>query len=202
MFESSTLAATRRGQSRKQGHRQRGVGIIEVIIYLGIAGAILAGVLYYQSRGEANAGASRAASDLALMAGKIKEYYKPSNSFADVSPANVNQLALVAAPMKWDGTNVIDPFGNPMKMNGSVSSFAITVGGAAQPLDREVCNSIAVKLASNAQSVRIGTTADAASGVISGGSVYKANAGSTPDAVALGTGCTQTSAVIAAQFGG
>lgn len=179
--------------------KQMGFTLIEIMIALGIMGAAAAGVLYYQNRAETGQAASKTATDISMIASKVKSYYGPSNSYSALTGAKLNEMSLIPAPMKYDGANVLDPWGNAMIINGGTTSFAITIGGATSPLDKEACNSIASKLAENAQRINVGA-ATATSGAISGGSVYKASFSSTPDASALATGCNVADAVIAAQF--
>ena len=183
-----------------KGKKQRGMTLIEVMIGLGIFGLILGAVLYYQTRAENSQRANQQATDLAQIASKVKTYYGPSNSYSALSAASINNMALINAPMKYDGTNVIDAFGNAMTITGATRTFAITVGGSTAALDKEVCTSIATKLAANALVINVGSAAAAATGAVSGGSVYKASASATPNAANLATGCAEASPIIAAQF--
>lgn len=190
----SSLRPTRRG-----ARRQLGFTIIEIMIALGIIGTAVAAVLYYQGRAEHNQTANKTAQDLALMASKIKTYLGPSNTYAAATPAWLNSSSLVAPPMKFDGTNLQDPWGNTMSVNGNTTTYAITIGGTTSALDKEVCASIASKMVDNATVINIGTAATATAGVVSGGSAYKANGG-TPDGALLATGCNTATPVIAMQF--
>ncbi|WP_186510845.1 type IV pilin protein [Caenimonas sedimenti] len=179
---------------------QRGLTLIEMMIGLAIVGLILSAVLYYQTRAEYMQKSNQQATDLAQIASKVKAYYGPTNSYTALSASAINNMALINAPMKFDGTNVVDAFGNSMSINGTTRTFAITVGGATSPLDKEVCVSIASKLASNALVINVGNAAAAATGAVSGGSVYKASASATPNTTNLTTGCAESAPVIAAQF--
>lgn len=186
--------------SKGKKRSQRGMTLIEVMIGLGIFGLILGAVLYYQTRAENSQKANQQATDVAQIASKVKTYYGPSNSYAGLNAAAINNMALINPPMKYDGTNVIDAFGNTMTVTGATRTFALTIGGSTAALDKEVCTSIASKLAANANVINVGAAAAAATGAVSGGNVYKANAAATPSATNLATGCAETSPVIAVQF--
>lgn len=179
--------------------KNKGIGLIEIIIAIAIIGGIIGVVIFNQTRANNSQNAVKTASDLVLMAGKIKQFYGQSNSYVALSPASLSQMALIAAPMKYDGTNMVDPFGNNMTVNGGIASFGFTLGGAASPLDKEVCAEMAAILAGGASAVRIGADAAIAAGVISGGVLYKTG-GTPPDTAALATGCNATAPIIAFQF--
>lgn len=198
MSHSEIKIAGRRSNGRKGLVRQSGFTLIEIMIALGIIGSAVAVVYYYQTRSETSQQAIQASEGLVTMASKIRQYYGATNSFVALSGTKLNEIAVVPKGMKYDGTNVTDPWGNTMSINGSATSYALTVGGSTGPLDREACASIASKLAESAQSIRIGA-ATAAAGVIAGGALYKA-AGAAPDPDALGTGCSTANPVVAAQF--
>lgn len=183
---------------RRGLRRQLGFTLIETMIALGIMGTAVAALLYYQTRAENNQGSNKTAQDLSLMASKIKNYLGPSNSYIPLTPVFVNSSALITPPMKWDGTNVLDPWGNTMTINGGTTTFALTIGGTTSALDKEVCTSIASKMVDNATAINIGA-ATAAAGVVSGGSAYKA-ANGTPNGTNLATGCAVANPVIAVQF--
>jgi prepilin-type N-terminal cleavage/methylation domain-containing protein len=185
-------------QSNPTVRKQLGFTLIEIIIAIGIIGSATALVLYYQARAETSQKANAMAGDVAMVASKIKQYFGASNTYAGLTASALNQMNVMPKGFTWNGSDMIDPMGNTMSINGTASTFALTVGGSTGPLDREACASIASKLADNAQSIRVGA-ATAASGVISGGSVYKA-VGGTPDAALLGTGCSAANPVIALQF--
>ena len=178
--------------------RQMGFTLIEIMIALGVIGTAVAAVLYYQSRAEHGQSANKTAQDVSMMASKIKGLLGPSNSYGPLTPAWVNSSALVNSPMKYDGTNLQDPWGNTMSVNGNTTTFAITVGGSTSALDKEVCTSIASKMVSNATAIHIGA-ATATAGVVAGGSAYKA-VGGTADGALLATGCNVANPVIAMQF--
>ena len=188
----------------KRTKKQLGFTLVEIMIVLAIIGTAIGGVLYYQSRAENTQAATKTSSDIALMASKIKTYFRPSNSVMGVTATNINGMALVSAPMKFDGTNMVDPWGNAMTVGGGTLSFALSMGGSTAPIDKEVCTSLATALSDKATAVRIGaaaavSTSGSTAGTISGGNLYK-GAGTAPDPAALTTGCNEASPIIAMQF--
>ena len=188
----------------KRTKKQLGFTLVEIMIVLAIIGTAIGGVLYYQSRAENTQAATKTSSDVALMASKIKTYFRPSNSYTGVTASSINGMALVSAPMKFDGTNMVDPWGTTMTVGGGTLSFAISMGGATAPIDKEICTSLATALSDKATAVRIGaaasvSTSGSTAGTISGGNLYK-GAGTSADPSALTTGCNEASTVIAMQF--
>jgi prepilin-type N-terminal cleavage/methylation domain-containing protein len=189
---------------KQRTKKQLGFTLVEIMIVLAIIGTAIGGILYYQSRAENTQAATKTSSDVALMASKIKTYFRASNSYTNVTASRINGMALVTAPMKFDGTNMVDPWGNTMSVAGGTLSFAISMGGATAPIDKEVCTSLASALADKATAIRVGTaaavsTSGSTAGTISGGNLYK-GAGVTADSAALATGCNESSTVIAMQF--
>lgn len=185
--------------TRKTGRsRQFGLSLLEVMMSVAIIGGILGFALYYQSKAKAGMSGNSASTNLALMASTIKNVVGSSNSYATLTPATLDNIGGVPKGFVFDGTNVIDPWGNTMSVSGATATFALTVGGATQPLSKDTCTSIASRLADDAMTVRVGA-ATASAGVIAGGSAYKA-IGGVPDVSLLGTGCATANPVIAAQF--
>jgi hypothetical protein len=137
------------------------------------------------------------------LAADIQKNWRNAGSYATLAPAEINKLALIQKPLKWDGTNVQDGYGNTMAVSGGATSFVLTIGGTTNPVSKEDCASIANRLANGvATNVNIGTTATAgtggSSGQVTGGNVFKL--GTTINQASLGTGCNEANPVIAAMF--
>ncbi|MGE3342294.1 MAG: type 4 pilus major pilin [Vicinamibacterales bacterium] len=184
--------------------KQAGLTLIEAMVWLALLGVVIGGTLYYQSRSDASQKSTQAAADLTYMASKAKAFYKPSGSYSALTAANLNKMALVNPPMVYDGSNLKDAWGNTMSVAGGTLTFAISVGGSTNPLDKEACTNIASTMVNNATSIRIGsaaavTTTGATQGQVSGGNAYK-TAGTVPDAAAMATGCNESNPIIAIQF--
>jgi hypothetical protein len=132
------------------------------------------------------------------MVAEIQKNWRNAGSYTSVSGAEINKLALIRSPMKFDGSAMQDAWGNSMTLNGGTTSFALTIGGAANPLDKDACGNIATKLAAVATNINIGQSASGVSGQVSSGNTYKS--GSTITQSGLTTGCNETGTIIAAQF--
>jgi len=182
--------------SRKSMH---GFTMIEIMIAIVIMALGAVAVLYYQSRTQATQTANNIVTDVTMLVGKTRAAFRPTNSFALVSPTTISQY--VPSPMQVSSGNLIDELGNTGAINGAASSFAIVVGGTTNPLTAEQCSIIATGLANSAVAINVGASgaATAASGAVSGGSAYKA-AGGVPNPANLQTGCAATSPVVAMQF--
>jgi prepilin-type N-terminal cleavage/methylation domain-containing protein len=180
--------------------RQHGFTLIEVMIVLGIVALAIAGLFFLRQTAEDGQQAEKVSTDIALMASKIKSLYRGANSYATLSASELDKQALITKPMKYDGTNMLDPWGNTMTINGSAATYAITLGGATNPITKESCNTIAALLATNASLLRVGTSATATAGVISGGNLVLASSGASVVQTAMTTGCAEASPVIAIQY--
>jgi prepilin-type N-terminal cleavage/methylation domain-containing protein len=181
----------------------RGFALAEMLLAVAVI-ALLVGIsagAYAFLRGGINAD-DQATKTIALAA-DIQRNWRNAGTYATLAPAEINKLALVQKPLKWDGTNVQDSYGNIMQMTGGTASFVITVGGSANPVSREDCATIANRLATGvATNVNIGTSATAGSagtaGQVSGGNTFKV--GATITQANLATGCSESNPVIAASF--
>lgn len=177
---------------------QLGLALADFGLWLVLGAIVTAGAmgLYLYSKSSVNA--DNFAEKTILMVSDIQKHWSAVGSYTSVTPAEVNKLSVIRPPLKYDGTNIVDVWGNTMALTGNASSFALTVGGSTVPLQQDECASIVGRLAPVATSIRIGADAEAAAGVITGGTVYKN--GSTVSQTGLTTGCSAASPKIAAQF--
>jgi prepilin-type N-terminal cleavage/methylation domain-containing protein len=188
---------------KKLSLKNRGFALGEMLLAVAIVAvlvAIGAGV-YGTMRGGINAD-DQAAKTVALAA-DIQKNWRNAGNFATVSGTTVNALAIVQKPLKFDGTNLQDAWGNTMTINGGTTTFAMTIGGATNPLNSSECASVANRLGSGvATNINIGAAAaigtGATAGTVTGGNVYKA--GQTVTQASLTTGCGEANTVIAANF--
>lgn len=179
--------------------KSHGFTLIEIMIALAIMGGALGLILAYQNKAEASQKANRTVEDVSLLASKIKTMYGPMNSYATVTATSLNDMGLTPGGMSFATPNIVDAYGNTVSITGAAASFAITIGGATGPLDKEICSSIATNLSTQATAINVGGAATAAAGAVSGGSAYKTTAGALSVAN-LATGCATASPVIALQF--
>lgn len=184
----------------KQYKKQKGFTLIEIMIAMGIIGAAVAVVLYYQSKAESASKVTDTTTAVTTMISKIKTIYG-SSGYTTLSATAVNGMSIITQPLKWDGTSaVLDSWGNAMSLNGSASSFALTLGGATSAITKDECVTLATNLANSAKLVSVGAVT-AASGAISGGKAYKDATGALSIAnLADPAGCGATSPVVGLQF--
>lgn len=170
------------------------VAIVAVLVGIGA-------VVYGNMRGGINAD-DQAAKTISLVA-DIQKNYRNAGTYTSLTAAEINKLLLLQKPLKFDGTNVIDAYGNTMSVSGGVTSFALTMGGTTNPVSNSDCASIANRLATVAWHVTVGTSAGLGTGagagqVSAGGSLFKQ--GKTINQTNLTTGCSQANPIIAASF--
>ena len=183
--------------------RSAGYALAELLLAVAVV-ALLVGIsagAYAFLRGGINA--DDQATKTISLAADIQKNWRNAGSYATLAPAELNKLALVQKPLKWDGTNVQDGYGNTMAISGGTTSFVITIGGTTNAVSKEDCASIANRLANGvATNVNVGSAAAAGTaanaGQVTGGNVFKA--GTTINQASLGTGCSETNPVIAASF--
>lgn len=152
-------------------NRQRGVSMIEVAVWSVILGIVVATVISYFGGVKGSYNAGSAAEKIILLASKITENWQRANDYSTVTPAEVNKLALIKSPLRYDSGQMYDGAGNPMLLNGSRMTFALTVGGSDFPISQEDCGTTVNRIESMAFAVRVGTNATAAAGAISGGNL-------------------------------
>jgi hypothetical protein len=133
---------------------------------------------------------------------EIQKNWRTAGSYTTVSAVEVDKLSLINAPMRMNGSNLQDAYGNAMSLNGGQASFALTIGGSTAPIAKDDCATIANKIAGIASVVRIGAAATVGSGgtagTVTGGNVFKS--GATVTQSSLTDGCNEANTVIAAQF--
>lgn len=164
---------------------------VAVVAVLGIIGA---GV--YKSM-RSNINAEDMGSKTVELVTEIQKNWRSAGDYTTLTPDGINKLSLIKPPIRFDGTNLVDAWGNVINLSGARGTFALTIGGATAPIAKEDCAAIANKM-DIASIVRVGSSATAAAGVVSGGNLFKN--GVTVDQTALLTGCNEASTVIAVQF--
>lgn len=176
---------------------EAGLSMVELMIWALIAGIIVAFAVKQLGtlRGGINAG--NMGEKAMYLAMDIQKHWNAVNDYSSVSADEVNKLGLVKSPLKYDAGQLYDGYGNQMSLNGSRLAFAMTIGGAAAPMDKDDCATIVGRLEAVSTSIRVGASAAANAGVISGGTVYKS--GATLDQTGLTTGCSEAGAKIAIQ---
>lgn len=190
---------------KKVANKQKGLTLVELLISLVVIGAILSAVISRQNKADNKRMANETTATLSNVITTMRSVRAPSGTFNGLSASEVNGMNVIGAPLAWNGTAIIDPWGNPLAFVGNAAaaapSFVVTIGGTVSPLDKEVCNILATQLVGIADAVNIGasTAITTTNGLIGGGSVYKA-AGGTPNAANLSTGCQATNPVIGLQF--
>lgn len=178
--------------------RARGFVLSEMMFGLGIAAVLIMVAAGVYSTMKTGVNADDMAQKTIGMVTDIQQNWRSAGNFSSVSAAELNKIALIKDPIKFATPNAVDAFGNNMAINGSATTFAITIGGATNPMDKDQCATIANKLATIATNINIGGAATAAAGVVSGGNAFKV--GATVTQGSLTTGCSEASPVIAAQF--
>lgn len=177
----------------------RGFVLTELLLAVAVVAVIgLIGAGVYQGL-RSNINADDQGDKVIALVSDIQKNWRNAGSYSGLAVADLNKLALIKSPMKFDGTNMLDAWGNTMTINGGTTSFAITVGGSTNALDKDACGNIASKIAAVASNINIGASAaGTATGGVTGSNVYKAGAAITQ--ASLTTGCSDASTVIAAQF--
>lgn len=177
---------------------QRGAVMGEMMLYVVIAGVLVSAAFGIYQFVRSSVSAGDVGDKAMIMVTDIQKNWRRAGSFATVTPAEVNKLSLVRSPLRYDGTNVIDGWGNNMTLNGGPASFALTIGGSTTPMQQDDCATVVARLESLAAVIRIGADAAATGGTVTGGSVYKS--GATITQAGLTDGCSATNPIIAAQF--
>lgn len=188
-------------------NKQRGFGLVEILIVLVIAGALIAAAVARSGKADNKRLANETAATLSNVITTLRSVRAPSGTYSALAATEVNNMNVVGQPLTWNsgGSTINDPWGNPTSWTGNAAaatpSFVVTIGGTVTPLDKEVCNILATTLVNMADVVNIGTSTaiTTTNGLVGGGNVYKA-AGGTPNASNLSTGCASANPVIGLQF--
>lgn len=187
-------------QNRKS--KSRGFVLTELLLGVAVVSVLaLIGAGVYQGL-KAGINADDMGSKTIGMVSEIQKVWRNAGNYTSVSPAEINKVSLVVAPMRMSGTDMLDAWGNTMTLNGGQSSFALTIGGATAPINKDDCATIANKLASLGSVIRIGASAavgtGGSAGTVTGGQLFKT--GATITQAGLTDGCSEANTVIAAQF--
>lgn len=179
--------------------RSAGYALAELLLAVAVI-ALLVGIsagAYAFLRGGINA--DDQATKTISLAADIQKNWRNAGSYITLAAGEINKLALIQKPLKWDGVNVQDGYGNTMSVSGGPTSFVLTIGGPTNPVSKEDCASIANRLATGvATNVSIGTSAVGTAGQVTGGNAFKV--GTTINQANLATGCNESNPVIAASF--
>lgn len=187
--------------------KQQGFGLVEILIVLVIAGALIAAAIARQGKAENKRLANETAATLSNLVTTVRAFRAPSGTYNGLSATEINNMNVVGQPLSWNSgtTSINDPWGNALAFVGNAAgaapTYVVTIGGTTGPLDKEVCNILATTLVNTADVVNIGasTAITTTNGLVGGGSAYK-TAGGTPNAANLSTGCAATNPVIGLQF--
>jgi type II secretory pathway pseudopilin PulG len=185
--------------------RNRGFALNELLLMVAIVSVLVAiGASVYSGLRD-NVGAEEQAQRMVDMAADVRRFMgKAEGTYLGLTPARANGLGLIKLPLRWDGTKILDRWGNAMDLFGAGPfQFSITAGGAASTMSPSDCAALASKLASSALQVMVGTgtvisKAGATNGWVTGGLLYKD--GMVVSQSNLTTGCAQASPVVGASF--
>ncbi len=168
-----------------------------VSLLVGIGAGVYSGV-------RDTVGAEEQAQRMLELASDVRRFLgKGQGTYTGLTAARANALGLVRQPMRWDGTNIQDRWGNTVSIYGQGPYlFSITAGGAVG-MSASDCAAVATKLSNSAYRVMVGSatvmnTSGANDGWVSGGSLYKE--GLTVTQANLTTGCSQARPIVGATF--
>lgn len=192
-----SIAISKKTFSSAKMKRQAGVTMVEVIIWVVIAAVVALGALQLFRMAKSSISAADTAEKTIVLAAGIQRMWG-AQPFTNVTAQEVNKVNAIQPPLTYDGTNMQDPYGNVMLLTGSQNTFAMTLGGATAPLSQDDCATIATRMAAFAIKVNVGSSASAASGLVTGGNAYKN--GATTTVTGMTTGCSEASPVVAVEF--
>lgn len=180
-----------------QAKLQRGMSMIEMAAWTLLAGIVAAIVLSSLGVLKGGINAGNLGEKALYLAMDIQKHWNRANDYTSVTAAEVDKIGIVKNPIKFDSGQLYDGYGNQMALNGSRITFAMTLGGTAAPMDKDDCANLVARLEPVAMAIRVGASAAANAGVISGGNLYKN--GATLDQTGLTTGCAEAGTKIAIQ---
>jgi len=178
--------------NKRSVRRQYGLTLGEALLVLGVMSGVLVGAYASYKYARSDVGANALAQGAVQLAAQAQSVFGVNGGFASVTSANINSAGLVPAGWRWDGSNILDSAGNTVTLTAAAGSFSIVL----QNMSASECTKAATQIEGASYSMRIGTAATAAAGVISGGNVYKSTAG-VISAANLVAGCGEATRRVA-----
>jgi len=154
-------------------HLQRGITLTETLLVLAVAAALAVAAYAAYSVARNDSTLSDLSSGTVTMVEKVRQVWSLSGNYSAVDAANVSKAGILPKPFKFDGSNIQDPFGNNVVLNGASTSFAFSF----RNLSKENCSKLAPTMASFAYQISVGGDAQAAQGKAAGNNLYKTSSG-------------------------
>lgn len=182
-------------KQRMNLRRQAGISLTESILAMAVA-AVAAVVAYAGYRTlTADVDVSDMNASMVELVGKTRQVFGSGGSFTNVTTQNLINAKVVPARFRTDDTPAIyDVFGNVVDVSGGAQTFSLLLNGVG-----DQCAFIATGIANLAHAMRIGASAEIATGGISGGVEVKPVGGNL-DTAAMATNCAVADTLIAIQF--
>lgn len=173
MFTRSSATSPRR--------KQRGQMSVEQAISIAIAALILAGIIYYVTKGRHNVQVNSESSNVtSIIAGAQKLYGQDPSSYANVTAAALISNGVVP-PSEVNGNAISSSFGTPVTVAPATCYQANDCLALTYQVDPGLCSDFVTSVAGNLTKVSVGGTV-----------VKDATAGTNLAAAALGTACSGT----------
>jgi hypothetical protein len=199
------MAASDKGQGPRllrRGRAPAGVVLAEFLLALSVVSVLISIAATNYETLRRYIFSEDQASRLVQLVADVHQLWDNAPDYSTVSPLALSQLNLIRKPLTFDGTSMQDQWGNPMQVMGGGRTFAISIGGAFNPMRPDECAAIGNRLAPIAQNINVGQAATLATGFstgkVTGGLPFKASANLNQDSLIIG--CSQASAVVAAEF--
>ena len=174
-------AATSPKPSCTRRVRQAGQMSIEMAITIAIAAVVLAGIIYYVTKGRHNAQINSESSNATtIIAGAQKLYGQDPSAFANITAAALIQNGVVP-PSEVQGNALLSSFGTPITVGPATCYQANDCMALTYQVDPSLCSDFATSVASNLTKLSVGGTV-----------VKDSTAGQALTAAALGTACSST----------